>query len=59
VNSYNEKIFEIPEYNTNIGIISIETSTIRTELLEIPKVVSGCLKDHVLDVLLNDSAELK
>lgn len=50
---------EIPTFNSISGVISLETISLRTQLLEIPKAVFKALKPKVLDMILSDTNLIK
>lgn len=58
-NEFNRLIEELPTQNTLVGVISIETGTLRSQLLSVPKKLVDALKGRLLDLVTKDARELR
>ena len=58
-NAYSEQIEEIPNFNSISGVITIETASLRNELLVIPRTVTSALRERLLGMITQESSELR
>ena len=59
LNSYQETVSAIPTNSVNIGMFTVETTLVRSELLELPTHVYRLLHDRLQSVVSIESADLR
>lgn len=59
VNSYQETVSALPIANVNVGMFTLDTAFVRSELLELPTRVYRRLHDRLQSVVTTESADLR
>lgn len=59
VNSYQETVSALPVANVNVGMFTLDTALVRSELLELPTRVYRRLHDRLQSVVTTESADLR